>query len=435
MDGNLGREADQELTLDPGATPLDVSALDKLTWKERVLGLCWRPEVFRLLRAVKPVLKVGGLVIVTRYDDVRTVLEHDREFHVEGHRIHTANGGHGFVLGMQDDPRCPFRRLRAHATPDVPPSHRDYQAWVMQHFKLEDLASLRPLMREVAERAVGYGGCVDAVAGVITHVAIAVCREYYGVVLPPERESDFANTAFAVSRWMFDPDKDSRFDGLGPRAAARMRHIIQRSIAQSAGDTRDTVIRRLVQAGVPNAQIVAIIFGMIAGFVPTSTMAAGHILEVLLSRRDAYEASRAAALVGDDVRLERCLFEAMRFKPLAREPLRIAQVPFRLAKTWLCSGKVAPGDRVIALTASAMMDQRAVPSPKRFDPEREIPHSLLYGAGLHRCIGAPIASLHAVESLRALLRAGHLRKLKCKPGLKERCGPFPKHMVVAIDRS
>ena len=438
MDGNsVGPGGNPDVALEPDETPLDVSALDKPSAKEVFLALFWRPEVFRVLRAVRPVLRLGGLVFLTRHDDVRALLEHDREFHVEGRRIRNANGGHDFVLGMQDDKRCPFRRLQdaEQVVAESQPSYRDYQSWVMQHFQLEDLPRLRTQMREVAERAVGQGGYVDAVAGLITHVAIAVCRDYYGVAVPHDKESDFANTTFAVSRWLFDPAKDSRFDALGAQASERLRRLIHRSIELSDGDARDTVIRRLVQAGVPSAQICTIIFGMIAGFVPTSTMAAGHILQVLLSRADAYEAARAAAQAEDDVRLERCLFEAMRFKPLSREPLRICQQPFTFAEGSRWKGKVLPEDRIIAITASAMMDETAFPNPEHFDPDRAIPHSLLYGAGLHRCIGAPIASLHAVESLRALLRAGTLRKIKCNGGMKESCGPFPKHMLVGIERS
>ncbi|HTU61070.1 MAG TPA: cytochrome P450, partial [Polyangiales bacterium] len=412
MDGNLvGLGDNPELAVELDDAPLDVSALDKPTAKEVFLALCWRPEVFRVLRAVRPVLRLGGFVFLTRHDDVRTLLEHDREFHVEGRRIHKANGGHDFVLGMQDDKRCPFRQLQA-AEQANPPSYRDYQRWVMQHFPLEDLTTLRTLMREVAERAVGQGGYVDAASGLITHVAIAVCRDYYGVDVPRDKESDFANTTFAVSRWLFDPEKSSRFDRLGGHASDRLRRMIYRSIASAARDSRDTVIRRLMQAGVPSPQICTIIFGMISGFVPTSTMATGHILQVLLSRRDAYEASRAAALAQDDVRLERCLFEAMRFKPLVREPLRVCQEPFTFSESSRWKGSVRPEDRIIAITASAMMDEAAFPDPERFDPDRAIPHSLLYGAGMHRCIGAPIASLHAVESLRALLRAGDLRKIE-----------------------
>jgi|GEM_PF-1368909 len=435
MDGNLvGIGGNPELAVELDRDPLDVSALDKPTAKEVFLALFWRPEVFRVLRAVRPVLRLGGFVFLTRHDDVRALLEHEREFHVEGRRIHNANGGHDFVLGMQDEKRCPFRQLSDGTASADPPSYRNYQSWVMQHFPLEDLTTLRTLMREVAERAVGQGGYVDAVAGLITHVAIAVCRDYYGVDVPRDKESDFANTTFAVSRWLFDPEKRSRFDQLGGRASERLRRMIYRSIALAQRDSRDTVIRRLVQAGVPAPQICTIIFGMISGFVPTSTMATGHILQVLLSRKDAYEASRAAALAEDDMRLERCLFEAMRFKPLVREPLRVCQQPFTFSESSRWKGSVKPDDRIIAITASAMMDEAAIPEPERFDPERAIPHSLLYGAGLHRCIGAPIASLHAVESLRALLRAGDLRKIECNGGMKESVGPFPKHMLVGVDR-
>jgi cytochrome P450 len=433
MDGNpVGREGDRNVELSD-EPPLDVSELDAVSLKERLAGLFWQPWVFRLLRNVHPVARLGGLVFVTRYDDVRTLLEQDQVFHVEGESIRAANRGLGFVLGMQDDRGCPFQRLRGQ-TPLTADGYRNYQSWVMQHFVLEDLPRLRQLMREQAEQAVGQRRYIDAANDLITHVAIAVCREYYGVDVPRAQEDDFANCTFAISRWMFDPLPASRFRALGERASGRVNLWIERSIDRAPHDARDTVIRRLLAAGVPRDQLRVIIFGMINGFVPTSTMAAGHILQMLLKMPEAIAAARAAVRAEDDTKLERCLFEAMRFKPLLREPLRLCTKPFNFSEDTHKPRAVAAGERVIALTSSAMMDERVIARPKDFDPERPGHHSLLLGSGLHRCVGAPIAIVHAVEALKPLLRSRGLRQLERNGGMKETCGPFPKHMLVEIAR-
>lgn len=433
MDGNsVSRHGDDAIELED-EPPLDVSALDS-TWSERLTGKLFQPWIFRLLRAVNPTIKLNGLRFVLRYDDVRIVLDQDRVFHVEGDNIREANGGPNFVLGMQDDQGCPFQRLAGGALVRAAHPYRNYQSLVMQHFGLEDTPRLRELMRDTAERTVGQRRHLDAVSDLITHVAIAVCREYYGVDVAPEAEDDFANCSFAASRFMFDPLPNSRFKTLGRAACARINRVIERSIDRAPHDERDTVIRRMVHAGVAREQLRVIVFGMIAGFVPTSTMAAGHTLQVLLERPEAHKAARAAVLADDDVQLERCLFEAMRFKPLLREPLRVCTEPFTLAEGTPFERKIPRGERLIAMTASAMMDERRIPNPTVFDPERPAHQNFVFGTGLHRCIGAPIATVHMLEALRPLLVPRAIRQLKNNGGMKPTCGPFPKHLLVELIR-
>ena len=435
MDGTtISRQRDDKLDLN-GEPALDVSELDP-TFAEKVGGSLFQPWLLRVLRTVCPTVKFGDLLFVTRYEDVRAVIEHDRVFHVEGARIAEANGGPNFVLGMQDDKGCPYHRLAGRAPVGTEHPYRNYQSLVLQHFALEDTETLRALMRRTAEAAVGQRLHMDAIGELITHVTIAVCREYYGVNVgtTPAQESDFANTSFAVSRWLFDPFPTSRFRDLALRASVRLNNIVERSIDLAVHDARDTVIRRMLDANVPREQIRVIVVGMILGFVPTSTLGAGNILQVLIERKEAFDAAQAAVRADDDVRLERCLFEAFRFKPLVREPLRVCQETFTLSEGTWHKRTLRHGDRLIALTTSAMMDETHVQHPEVFDPDRPPHQRFLYGSGLHRCIGAPIATLHILEALRPLLKARSIRQLKDNGGMKAYLGPFHKHLLVELMR-
>src|SRR5262249_37498045 len=153
-----------------------------------------------------------------------------------------------------------------------------------------------------------------------------------------------------------------------------------------------------------------IVAGMIIGFVPTCTMAGAHMLEQLLDQDEFRERARIAALAGDLESFKRCLFEAMRFHPLDREPLRVCTRDYTLANGTGRAHTVKQGQRVLPLTRSAMMDARRFPQPRVFDPERPQYDSMLFGYGLHRCIGAPLAEVQVVHSFRALLEKPNLRR-------------------------
>ncbi len=63
------------------------------------------------------------------------------------------------------------------------------------------------------------------------------------------------------------------------------------------------------------------------------------------------------------------------------------------------------GDQVACLLASANRDDAIYSDPDRFDPARPIITNASFGAGLHFCIGAPLARLELSRALPALFAA------------------------------
>jgi hypothetical protein len=121
------------------------------------------------------------------------------------------------------------------------------------------------------------------------------------------------------------------------------------------------------------------------------------------------------------------LLEALRFRPQAEALPRRCRRGATLAEGTRRERAIAPGDVVIAVTKSAMLDRRAVARPSRFSMERPDDDYLHFGYGLHRCFGEHIAR----AQLAAIATALFSREIGSLGGLT-RSGPFPAHLPVAV---
>jgi cytochrome P450 len=393
------------------------------------LSLLNNQRLFSLIRRFLPIftLPFTNMVMVTRYDDVQEVLGNDAVFPVPwGEKVKILDGGPNFVLGLQDGAE-----------------YRRYLKQVMQVFTRDDIGKIMaPLAARLSAEIIGRsGGRLDAIQDLITRVPILICKHYYGVPIAPEEEVDFGHWTIAMSTFMFaDPTDDPRLRRVALAGGDRMRPIIDRAIAEAKTTPKpDTVLGRMIdlqrsgQGEFTDEAIRTILIGMITGFVPTNTMAAGNALELLFQRSDFMTPTRAAALAGDDDRLTRCIVEAMRFHPLNPGPFRICAQDYTIAEGTSRAKKVRAGTPILPGSFSAMFDERHVKNPFTFDPDRPATDSLVFGRGLHWCVGFFIATAQVTQTFKALLVQNGLRVAKGTDGQMQRLGVFPEHMIVEFD--
>ena len=380
-----------------------------------------------LLRRFWPVARLpGGWVMVTRLDDVQEVLTNEHVFNVPfGERMMEMTGGPNFVLGMQDGP-----------------DYKRNHAQILGAFKREDVAAtVGPHSARLAAEIVAAGaGRLDAIEDLITRVPTELCESYYGVAIPDKRR--FAQWTIAMSGYMFGPP-GKRPDNAGTAVAAShlIRPIIDGAIrdAKAGGARPDTILGRFVamqaqgEEGLTDEVIRGHLFGMITGFVPTNTIAAGNVLEMLLRRPEFMARARAAALADDDGLLCRCLFEVMRFMPINPGPFRVCVEDYTVAKGTPQAKTIRAGTKLLVSTQSAMFDEMKVPRAAEFDPSRARKDYMLFGHGLHWCIGAYIAEAQITQMFKPLLKRAGLRRAAGAAGKMQRLSVFPMHLFVEFD--
>jgi len=383
---------------------------------------------YGLLRNVWPIPAAKGWAMVTRFDDVQEVLRHDKVFEVPfGANVQTLNDGPNFLLGMSDGPE--YRQV-----------YKD----IVAAFRRDDVARVvAPLSYQLAaDKVAACGGRIDAVRELITWVPSMICESYYGVQIPDKYE--FADWTIAMSTFMFgNPSDKPEYRRIALAGTARLQLLIDAGIERARGEIdgqRDDVLMRLVRlqgqaGGAPSDKIIrSYLIGMITGFVPTNTMAAGHMLEMLLRRADFLATTRAAALAGDDDLLRRCLFEAMRFMPLNPGPFRVCAEDYTIARGTRREKTIKAGTKLLVGTKSAMFDGRRLKHPYAFNPDRPRDNYMLFGHGLHWCVGAYIAEAQITQTFKALLTQSNLRRADGPAGTLKEFGPFPSSLTVQFDR-
>ncbi|WP_235911945.1 cytochrome P450 [Mesorhizobium xinjiangense] len=383
-------------------------------------------RVLSVLRRWLPVLKLGGLTLLSRNDDVREVLERQDAFETPfGLEMAEMAGGSNFILGMQDGPG--YRAMKSAVLTAFPPA--------------EVVARVRPIAaRQSREIMRGAMPGANAVEQLLKIVPVQICRDYYGLTIDDENE--FADWAIALSALFFgDPFGSRTKRELALVAAHRMREAIDRSIETVAAEAKpaDTPLARLVAMHksdpdrVTTAHVRSIMMGMVTGFIPTNLLAAGKALDAALSIPEAKAAVEEALAAGDDEALDAAILESMRFNPALPAQFRYVPRDTVIAAGTRRERRLPAGSTVACLMQSAMFDPDAVDEPDAFRPGRPAKDYLVFGHGIHWCIGSAIAKVQIGECFRALFAKPGLRRTAGRAGRLRFLGPFPESLCVDFD--
>ena len=389
-------------------------------------ALACAPFVFRLLRTLRPILRIGNRVVVTRYDDVREVFLNDQAFRVPyREKLDIIMGHQPFFLSMDD-------------TPDY---RRDTAAMRKVVLQSDIPARLAPQVEQLAQQIVATAnGRLEVVDALVRRVTFEVLGAYFGISKPPD--GDLKVWATRLFEFQFadmndDPALRREVDDIAPKLRAHIQKLMDER-RRSHGVIDDVLGRCLVkqdarEPGFSNDQIRTSLMGFMVGGPPQPPMVVPQALEELLRRPDALAGAQRAARDNDDKALAGYVFEAMRFDPLAPALPRVAVRASSIAAGTRRAAKVPEGATVYVAFSSAMMDQRRLLQPRLFNPRR-LPHEYIhFGYGLHACFGIYINLALLPLMLKPLLKRAGLRRAPGRQGRLRKQGIFADQLYVDYD--
>ncbi|GIE85614.1 cytochrome P450 [Actinoplanes regularis] len=381
----------------------------------------------RPLRRFAPILSVAGIVVVTRYDDVREVLERDEDFtiaEINSAPMDRINGP--FILSM--DRSTHYSRERSILQSCVQP---------------QDPARIRSTVRAVTAELLARRprGRLDVVQDLARPAALRLAGDYFGLPGPdPVTMMRWTRALFREAFLNSGGDRDARRAALHAAAEfhAYADELIARRLAMLSTGTPapDDFLTRLIRlrddprTRLSPEGIRRTLGGVVVGAIEPTSKVTAQAVERLLRHGCALRRARDAALDGDTDLVRRYALEAQRFNPLTAAVVRHTARDTVLAAGTPRQRRIPAGRKVYAALLPAMFDPAAFPDPGSLRGDRPASRYLSDGHGLHRCFGRYVNDVQVTELIAALLRLDGLRPAPGRPGRIRYDGPFPDRLLV-----
>ena len=293
-----------------------------------------------------------------------------------------------------------------------PPKHTRLRRLVNGAFKPPVIAALRDRITALTDELLGalpQQGGFELMAGFAQQLPVRVICDVLG--LPP---ADFAQTklwsdALAV---IVEPVVRREQRAAAGRAAEEMVAYLRGHIeARRAGSRRDDLLSLLVAAQGGEGQLSAdellgnLVLLFIAGHETTPTRIGNGLLTLLRHPAELARLRADPALTGSAVE------EMLRYEGSVTMVSRMTVEPYPIGDT-----VIPPEEVLYFMLGPANRDPAVFADPERFDVGRVPNAQLGFGAGIHFCLGAPLARLEGeIAFTRLLQRYPTLRLAEAAP--------------------
>ena len=343
------------------------------------------------IRAAAPVFKWEeyGYWCFARHDDVNALLR-DRRF---GRQIlHVATREE---LGWTETPGHlkPFYAFEQHSLLELePPVHTRLRSLVNRSFLSRQVERLRPAITSLSNGLldrIEAKGEADLLTEFATPIPVIVICDLLGV------PADMAQQLLTWSHdmvAMYQARRDAAIEEAAVRATIAFSDFMRTYIAERRKAPREDLLSELIRAEEQGAKlsedelVTTAILLLNAGHEAT-VHAIGNAIKCLLEHniRDGIGEGHVEEALRYDAPLHL-------FTRYALEDLEFAGI--RLKK----------GETVGLMLGAANRDPERFAEPDRFDPGRDPNPHVSFGAGIHFCIGAPLARLELQVALPLLFQ-------------------------------
>ena len=295
-----------------------------------------------------------------------------------------------------------------------PPEHTRLRTLVNRAFVSRHVEKMKPELAELANRLIdGFADQreVELLAAFADIIPVTMIARMIGI--PEEMGPQLLAWSHAYVRmYMFGRTREQEDEA--ERAAKEFSDYVRAVIAERRAEPRDDLLTHMIhtehkgQYLTEEELISTTIVLLNAGHEATVHQIGNSVRTILDSGSD------PAALFRDEATTERTVEETLRicapvhiFQRWALEPAEIEGISFKR------------GDKVSLILAAANLDPTKFTDPLAFRPDRNEAANLSFGAGIHFCIGAPLARLELNVVLPILFERLPGLKLAKTPVVKD----------------
>lgn len=294
-----------------------------------------------------------------------------------------------------------------------PPAHTRLRGLVLRAFTSRRIATLEP---DIASLARDLVDALPPEADLLTTLAerlpVIVIARLLGV--PEQHADDLLAWSHAMVA-MYQARRDRAVEDAAEAAAVAFSTFLRAHIDARRRSPGDDLISELIAAEAAGDRldtdelIATCVLLLNAGHEATVHTIGNGVLAILRS------GLAPARLLADRTATAATVEEVLRYDP----PLHLF-TRHALAEAEVFGHHFRVGDTVGCLLAAANRDPVRFPDPARFDPARGPAPHLSFGAGIHFCVGAPLARLELATALPILFERRPRLALAAPPVFADR---------------
>ncbi|HYP04749.1 MAG TPA: cytochrome P450 [Bryobacteraceae bacterium] len=375
---------------------------------------------FKELRAKRPVMVLPECTLIALYDDVIEMLNMPKVFTVALYEPKMANG----YLMSHDDDALHYRE----------------KSLMQGLLNRDDLPKVRSMVGDICRDILSNAkGSIDAVGGYCRLAPATIVRDYFGLIGMHRKDlmewsywaqvDTFYNQPFDIAtseeRKHITDMHNRTSEKLGKYIAAL---ILTRAVAQKFAfltapvkklwrkltrqddkTFHDDIVTRMLRTKFPSEvdfdikRVGVNAGGLLIGTIETTAQSTVQTIEYLIKRPELLSQAINAARLDDPTTFDGIVWEALRFVPISPYMFRQTASEYTIAKGTNRETTIPPRTNVLALTQSAMFDEKAFDDPEEFRAGRNWYHYFTFGYGAHECLGKYVGMVMIPEIVRQIL--------------------------------
>ncbi|QWW69088.1 cytochrome P450 [Rhizobium sp. WYJ-E13] len=295
-----------------------------------------------------------------------------------------------------------------------PPEHTRLRTLVNRAFVSRHVEKMKPELEELANRLIdGFAdkGEVELLSAFADIIPVTMIARMIGI--PEEMGPQLLKWSHAYVRmYMFGRTRAD--EDAAEQAAREFSDYVKTVIAERRAEPRDDLLTHMIHTEhkgqyLTEDELVSTTIVLLNAGHEATVHQIGNSVRIILD--SGYDPSE---LFRDEAATERTVEESLRicapvhiFQRWALEPAEIDGVEFKR------------GDKISMILAAANLDPAKFSDPLTFRPDRNEAPNLSFGAGIHFCIGAPLARLELNVVLPILFQRLPRLKLARTPVVKD----------------